>query len=103
MSPGAAAAAGVPGTAGVDAIAGASSVHRPEKSGGGCAGSAAKRMAVSQSAANEDRRITFQPCRDSMVETREPASVSRIRSSPQITLPWKTFWISWTICSRTLG
>jgi hypothetical protein len=33
MSPGAAAAAGVPGTAGVEEIAGASSVQRPENVG----------------------------------------------------------------------
>jgi hypothetical protein len=43
MSPGAAATAGVPGTAGVELTFGASSVHRPEKSAAGCAKIAAER------------------------------------------------------------
>ena len=60
MSPGAAAAAGVPGTAGVVATAGASSVHRPEKSAGGCAGRAAG-TAVRQSATRADRSIVDRP------------------------------------------
>ena len=52
MSPGADAAAGVPGIAGVNATAGISSVQRPEKSAGGCSGNVAGRTTVSQIAAH---------------------------------------------------
>src|SRR5262245_512351 len=58
MSPGAAAAAGVPGTAGVVATAGASRVQRPEKSAGGCAATAAGRTAANQSARSDSTRIS---------------------------------------------
>ena len=39
----------------------------------------------------------------SMAATPSRVSVSRIRSSPQITWPSNSCWISWTICSRTPG
>ncbi len=91
ISPGAAAAAGVPGTAGVDRDR--RRIERPSsrkvrrrlcREGGGKNGREPERD-------ERGSRIGRQPCRDSMADTRAPAGVSRIRSSPQMTLPSKTF------------
>src|SRR5262245_13117800 len=79
MSPGAAAAAGVPGTAAVVAIAGASSVHLPEKSVAGCAASDAQNTAANDVTRNV--RII-----DSLLLLRRHIRIRRIRRHMRIAL-----------------